>query len=109
MGLRKQGESLINLNDEVAKLQRQLKEVRAEVQTRTTDNGRLAVQLGLQRQSQASELTQNAILASAVGQLSKTPQGDEAVLRDLTTCRAQIAALIEENDLLECRLRQAAH
>lgn len=108
-GLKKQGGSLVAITAEATKLRGQLAQVRSEVQKRTAANGELARQLGRQRQSQADALTQSAILANAIGQLPVTPQAGtrpgEAVLIDLATCRAQIATLIEEKNLLEQRLR----
>jgi chromosome segregation ATPase len=105
--LRRQGDSLNAISAEAAKVQEQLLEVRSDVRTRTAENGRLAVRLQLQRQSQAKANTQAAVLASAVEQLSVVPDDDEATLRDLATCRAQISALVEENELLLRRLSSA--
>lgn len=115
-GLRRQGDSMAAIAAEGASLRAQLDEVRGEVQRRIVENGQLAKRLSLHRQSQASGLTQAAVLAGALNQLSGSSastntdgsaQVGEAVqaANELATCRAQIKALIEENETLERRLR----
>lgn len=110
-GLRRQGESVAAIAAESAQLRAQLERVRQEVQDRVADNGRLSVQLGLQRQSQASGLTQAALLASAVSRLDAPPAapagaGAAEALEELVLHRVQIAALVEENELLERRVQR---
>merc|ERR1712050_754094 len=81
-----------------------------DVQSKVLENGRISTQLGLQRQSLASSLTQAAVLASAIKKLGRSQpsvlEGSVAVVEELAACRMQIAALVQENEALSSRLEQ---
>ncbi|CAK0854866.1 unnamed protein product [Prorocentrum cordatum] len=100
-GLRRQRESLAAIRSESALLRGQLGGLRAEAQQRVVENGALGRRLGLHRQSQARGLTQAAVLATALERVRKAsdPRGGSAV-QALAACRAQIAALVEDNAAL---------
>mmetsp|Transcript_23353 Transcript_23353/g.65123 ORF Transcript_23353/g.65123 Transcript_23353/m.65123 type:complete len:286 (-) Transcript_23353:63-920(-) len=107
-GLRRQGESVEAITAEAARLRAQLDDVRRELQDRTAVNGQLSTRLGLQRQNQASSLTQAAVLTSAVNRLigpagasSRNGTSASSYRADLALLRAQTTALAEENSHLE--------
>lgn len=107
-GLRRQGESVAAIAAESGRLKAQLEQVQRETQERTVENSRLSQQLGHERSTRANELTQAAVLANAVGKLGGGGTAAEggssptaaAALQELASCRAQIVALVQENEVL---------
>mmetsp|Transcript_57096 Transcript_57096/g.105567 ORF Transcript_57096/g.105567 Transcript_57096/m.105567 type:complete len:252 (+) Transcript_57096:124-879(+) len=100
-GLRKQQESMASIASETERLQEELLRAQQEVQERTAANVKLSTQLGLAREKRARKLTQAAVLETAISQLDQRDTAD-----DLEFCRAQIRAVLKENESMELQLRE---
>lgn len=110
-GLKRQGESVTVIVQEIANLRAEIAEVQNCVQERVAENRGLSLRLGLEREHQAHSNSQAAVLASAISPLCElSPPVDltgggngsaASVSEELAVCRARITALVADNDRLE--------
>eukprot|EP00929_Paragymnodinium_shiwhaense_P080590 TRINITY_DN42033_c0_g1_i3.p1 TRINITY_DN42033_c0_g1~~TRINITY_DN42033_c0_g1_i3.p1 ORF type:complete len:588 (-),score=144.93 TRINITY_DN42033_c0_g1_i3:23-1729(-) len=122
-GLKRQADSLGTIKAEVESSQSQLATLRQDVQEKTATNGEMRAKVLRRRQSQAQTLSQAAVLIGAVDKLMQQSKGtgsdattataspqlgrSTSAVAELSTLRAQIAALAEENASLEASLSES--